>query len=222
MNRIFTTVVFDMDGVMIDSEPMQLAAYNVALTPLGVSLNKEDFIRWCVGRKSHENFTFLRDRFNLTESLENLLVAKDAAYQSILRANIHPMPGLFALLDHLTKARYLLAVASSSRLPDIEIVLNGLGIHHRFHAVVSGQEVAHGKPAPDIFLESARRLGVAAADCAVLEDSEVGVEAALCAGMFCIAIPNHFTTSQDFSRAHARIHNLSDALLFISDKLNPI
>lgn len=220
MNRMINAVVFDMDGVMIDSEPMQFAAYSFALTPLGVSLKKEDFIRWCVGRKSYENFTFLRDYFGLTESVESLLAAKDTAYQSILCANLHPMPGLFALLDYLSEARSLLAVASSSRLHDIEIVLRGLGISHRFHVVVSGQEVAHGKPAPDIFLEAAHRLEVAAADCAVLEDTQAGVEAAVHAGMFCIAIPNHFTTSQDFSHAHARVHDLSEVSFFISGKLS--
>ena len=114
MKKVSRTVIFDMDGVIIDSEPMQLAAYNVVLGSHAVQLSEEDFIRWCVGRRSPDIVAFLRNHFQLPESVEYLLSAKSTAYASILRENIRPMPGLLPLLDHLTSSGYRLAVASSS------------------------------------------------------------------------------------------------------------
>jgi beta-phosphoglucomutase family hydrolase len=208
MRDLISVVIFDMDGVIIDSEPMQLSAYNKVLEDYGVRLSEEDFIRWCVGHKGYDIVTFLRNYFNLSESVENLLSAKNTAYLSLLRQNIHLMPGLLPLLDHLIKFGYRLAVASSSSVSDIEEVLAGLGIREKFQTVVSAEEVSKGKPAPDIFLETARRLDVTPDKCAVLEDSQSGVEAAALAGMYCIAVPNRFTAFQDFSRANVRVPDL--------------
>jgi HAD superfamily hydrolase (TIGR01509 family) len=213
------TVIMDMDGVMIDSEPMQLAAYNIVLAPHGIALSEADFINWCVGRKSRENFAFLRERFSLPESVDELLAAKDTSYSAILRDNMHPMPGLLALLERLTAARYLLAVASSSRRADIEAVLGGLSVQTYFREAVSGEEVARGKPEPDIFLEAARRLGVSPGTCVVLEDTQTGVEAATRAGMRCVAVPNRFTAQQDFSRANACVPNLDGVTLQLLDRV---
>ena len=208
MKKVSRTVIFDMDGVIIDSEPMQLAAYNVVLGSHGVQLSEEDFIRWCVGRRSPDIVAFLRKHFQLPESVEHLLSAKSTAYASILRENIRPMPGLLPLLDHLTSSGYRLAVASSSSVADIEEILAGLGVRKQFQIIVSGEEVSNGKPAPDIFLEAAHRLGVPPEECVVIEDSQSGVEAAVQAGMYCIAVPNRFTAAHDFSRAHRRVPNL--------------
>lgn len=142
-----------MDGVLIDSEPMQLAAYNAVLESYAVQLSEEEFMRWCVGRRSYDIVVFLREHFQLSESVEQLLAAKNTAYASILRENIRPMPGLHPLLDHLTSSGYRLAVASSSSIADIEEILAGLRVREQFQIIVSGEEVSNGKPAPDIFLE---------------------------------------------------------------------
>jgi beta-phosphoglucomutase family hydrolase len=208
MKKGSRTIIFDMDGVLIDSEPMQLAAYNAVLESYAVQLSEEEFMRWCVGRRSYDIVAFLREHFELSESVEQLLAAKNAAYASILRENIRPMPGLLPLLDHLTSSGYRLAVASSSSIADIEEVLAGLRVREHFEIIVSGEEVSNGKPAPDIFFEAARRLAVPPDECVVIEDSQRGVEAAVQAGMYCIAVPNRFTAAQDFSRAHRRVPDL--------------
>jgi beta-phosphoglucomutase family hydrolase len=208
MKKGSRAVIFDMDGVLIDSEPMQLAAYNVVLGSYAVQLSEEDFMRWCVGRRSPDIVAFLRKHFQLPESVDHLLSAKSRAYASLLRENMRPTPGLLPLLDHLARWGYRLAVASSSSVADIEEILAGLGVRKHFQSIVSGEEVSHGKPAPDIFLEAAQRLTVPPEECVVIEDSQNGVEAAVQAGMYCIAVPNRFTAAQDFSRAHMRVPDL--------------
>src|SRR4029077_3110202 len=174
MDKTCAAVIFDMDGVIIDSEPIQLAAYNQVLQPWHLQLSEADFIHWCVGRKARDNFAFLRKKFQLATSVEDLLSAKDEVYQALLRHRIVPMPGLLTLLKTLTRLRCPLAVASSSRLPDIELVLQRLDIQQLLTAIVSGQEVPSGNPAPDIFLEAARRLQVSPEQCAVFEDTQTG------------------------------------------------
>jgi beta-phosphoglucomutase family hydrolase len=208
MKKVSRTIIFDMDGVLIDSEPMQLAAYNDVLGSYAVQLSEKEFMHWCVGRRSYDIAAFLREYFKLSESVEQLLAAKNTAYASILRENIRPMPGLLPLLDHLTSSGYRLAVASSSSIADIEEILAGLRVREQFQIIVSGEEVSNGKPAPDIFLEAAHRLAVPPDECVVIEDSQKGVEAAVQAGMYCIAVPNRFTAAQDFSRAHMRVPDL--------------
>lgn len=208
MKKVSRTIIFDMDGVLIDSEPMQLAAYNAVLASYAVQLSEEEFMRWCVGRRSYDIVASLREHFELSESVEKLLAAKNTAYASILRENIRPMPGLLPLLDHLTSFAYRLAVASSSSIADIEEILAGLRVRQHFQLIVSGEEVPNGKPAPDIFLEAAHRLAVPPGECVVIEDSQKGVEAAVQAGMYCIAVPNRFTAAQDFSRAQMRVPDL--------------
>lgn len=202
------TVIFDMDGVLIDSQPMQLAAYNVVLGSYAVHLSEEEFMRWYVGRRSSDIVAFLREHFQLPESVEQLLAAKNTAYASLVRENMRPMPGLLPLLDHLTSSASRLAVASSSSVADIEEILAGLRIRQHFQFIVSGEEVPNGKPAPDSFLEAAHRLAVPPDECVVIEDSQKGVEAAVRAGMYCIAVPNRFTAAHDFSRAHMRVPDL--------------
>ncbi len=203
-------VIFDMDGVIIDSEPMQVKAYNKILKTYGVEVTEEEFIANYVGRKGTDILARLREIYQIPVNIDELLAAKNAAYLTILRKNIRPMPGLLELLDYLVPSRFRLGVASSSSLSDIEEVLKGIGIHERFTAIASGEEVLHGKPAPDIFLEAARRLSANPQACAVLEDTQIGVQAAVNAGMYCVAVPNRFTVGQDFSQAQARVENLQE------------
>jgi HAD superfamily hydrolase (TIGR01509 family) len=111
------------------------------------------------------------------------------------------MPGLYETIDAARAAGLKIALGSSSVLDDIEIILSALRLTGAFDAIVAGDQVAHGKPAPDIFLEAARRLEVEPARCLVLEDTAHGVIAAKAAGMLCVAVPGHFTQHQDFSNA---------------------
>jgi HAD superfamily hydrolase (TIGR01509 family) len=140
------------------------------------------------------------DRQGLTFDPHALRMRKSQHYLNLLESSLRPMDGALELLDFL-HGKFRIALASSSYRDAIEGVLAGLEIASYFEVIVSGLDVAQVKPAPDIFLLTARVLRVDPTECLVFEDAEKGVIAAHRAGMRCIAVPNDFTRHHDFSKA---------------------
>lgn len=133
----------------------------------------------------------------------------------IFADNFVPMPGLIPLVNSLSENGYTLAVASSSIRPKIDIVLNKLDLIEKFRIIVSGEEIKHGKPAPDIFLRAAEKTGIEPVRSLVLEDATNGVLAAKAAGMFVIGVHNRFTyerlgLKQDLSKADLEAGSLEE------------
>jgi len=181
-------VIFDMDGVIVDSEPRHERAFLEVARELGyenVGLRFADYI----GRSDKELWIDFVARHNPKQSLEELLVMKRQRMIEIIRCEQPLFEGLVPLVQRLADC-YRLAVASGSERAVIDEVLNLEGLRHFFAVVVSGSEVSRGKPAPDIFLRTAELLGVIPKECCVIEDSKPGVAAALAAGMQVIAITN--------------------------------
>jgi len=205
----YAGIIFDMDGLMIDSEPLQLKAVNEALKPLGIFVNETDFIDM-VGKKSIENFSWLKDKYGFAEPPESLEQKKNRAYLSIIQRELKPMPGLFQAIESCKRKGLELAIASSSVREDIDIVLKILGLANTFGVVASGDEVKKGKPDPEIFLKAAEKMEKDPSCLIVLEDTGFGVDAAKAAGMYCIAIPNGFTLHHDFSKADMVLNSLLD------------
>lgn len=207
-------VVFDMDGLMIDSEPLQYIAVNKALEPLGITVNEDDF-SGMVGRKSIENFSLLKKRYGFKETPETLEQRKIIAYHQIILTDLRPMPGLFNVLQMCRENGLILALASSSIRQDIDIVLKRLGLLATFSIIASGDQVQQGKPNPAIFLKVLEQTTIRAESFVVLEDTAHGVNAARAAGMSCIAIPNRYTLNQDFSQADRVMASLEELTLDI-------
>lgn len=207
--KIIQAIIFDMDGLMIETEHLQSQAYEQVLRSYGVNpeFNNEGVVHR-VGISGVDNFIFLKQKYNIDESIEVLLDKKQTIYRAILSNNIVPKPGLLALIETMKNAGLKLAVASSSSLEDIMFVLKHIGITDAFEVVVSGENVTRHKPAPDIFIEAARRLNINPENCVVLEDSQSGVEAANAAHMKVIAVPNRYTKSQDFKSADMVVTSL--------------
>lgn len=181
-------VIFDMDGVIVDSEPRHERAFFEVLRELGyekLDLKFADYI----GRSDKELWIDFVARHKPKEPLEKLLAMKRRRVIEIIRHEQPLFDGLVPLVRKLAD-RYRLAVASGSEHAVIEEVLNLEGLRQFFPVVVSGSEVARGKPAPDIFLRTAESLSMLPKDCCVIEDSKPGVAAALAAGMQVIAITN--------------------------------
>jgi len=195
---MITTVIFDLDGLLADTEPLHCQAYQLALREHGIHLTETEYGEHWVrcGRGIHEWI----DEHGHELDPGALRVRKAGHYQELLRSSLRPMNGAEALLNRLS-GKMRIGLASSSYRDAVDGVIYGLGISQFFEAVVSGLDVARVKPAPDIFLETAKRLGVAPAQCAVLEDAEKGVIAAHAAGMICVAVPNVYTRDHDFSKA---------------------
>ncbi len=181
-------VVFDLDGVIVDTEQVW--------DEVREELVHEGGGRWSpsaqaamMGMSSTEWSRYMRDELGLADSPEQI---NDEVVRRMLvryRKNLPLIDGAVAAVERLA-AELRLAVASSSNRPLIEAVLEQAGIAERFETTVSSEEVARGKPAPDVYLEAARRLGVEATRCTAVEDSSNGLRAAAAAGMRVVALPN--------------------------------
>lgn len=193
-------VIFDMDGILVDSEPLHLRATQTALGERGQSYTERDN-RAFFGATDAELFRILRILFDLETPTEALVAAKLDRLVALIHAEARPLPGVTVIPPRLAAAGLPLALASASSRRVIRAVLDSIGLGTVFRAVVSGDEVARGKPAPDGFLMAARRLAVEPERCLVVEDSRNGVLAGKAAGMTVAAIPCAATSHEDFSAA---------------------
>jgi HAD superfamily hydrolase (TIGR01509 family) len=200
-----------MDGVLADSEPVHQHVIRVMLAEYGVDwdISRGDPT---VGLRSLDGFEVICARHPLPHDARQLDALYTARVLPVLRNQLRPLPGVPEVPRALAARGLRLAVGSSSNPEVIETTLTALGVHELFEAVVSGAEVARGKPAPDVFVEAAKRLGVPPGACLVIEDSERGVQAARAAGMRCVAIPCSETRHHDFSEATLVLSALPELL----------
>lgn len=196
------SLVFDMDGVIIDSEPLHFSVEAEMLRDLGVEV-ENDVLHGFVGIGSRDMWTDLRNRYRLSETAEELSGRELEAYGRLLavRNDIAAIPGIPSLVDRLKSAGWGVAVASSSRPDHIDRVLNLTGLAEKMDAVVSGYELPDGKPHPEIYQKTCRILGIDPARAAALEDARSGVVSAKAAGLTAIAYRNPASGSQDLSAA---------------------
>lgn len=206
-----------MDGTMIDSEILHYQAYKDVLAELGIDFIMENYLPY-FGAKDENVCTDLVKKFNLLIENKKLLENKNNTFNNKYMSKIVPQKGLFELLRKLKENNYPLAIASSSQLHDIEMVLAKLNIKDYFKAIVSAELVEYGKPAPDIFLLAAQKLNIMPKNCLVLEDSLRGVQAAKSAGMTCYAIPTNWSKSEDFSNANKILDSLNDVYAYLKNE----
>ncbi|UYQ60778.1 HAD family hydrolase [Streptomyces peucetius] len=191
------SVIFDLDGTLVDSEPNYFEAGRRVLAAHGVlDFDWDEHTRF-IGIGTRETLEILRARYALDAPLDELLAAKNRAYLELASTSTAVFPEMRAFVERLSEAGVPMAVASGSSRAAIEAVLAGTGLADRIPVTVSAEEVGRGKPEPDVFLEAARRLGAAPHDCVVLEDAPPGAAAARAAGMRCIAVPYVEATAGD-------------------------
>ena len=189
-------VVFDLDGVIIDSEHVWDDVRQQLAEERGGRWH-EEASRDMMGMSSPEWSRYMHDVIGLRESPEEINAEVVRRMEEIYRTSLPLIPGAAEAVERLA-ARWPLGLASSSNRELIDFVLDVSGLGRLFQATVSSEEVPRGKPAPDVFLEAARRLAVSPERCAAVEDSENGIRSAKAAGMRTIAIPNPgFPPAQD-------------------------
>ena len=181
-------VVFDLDGVLIDSEHVWDEARQSLAEERGGRWS-ENASRDMMGMSSLEWSRYMRDEVGIAEAPEEISAEVVRRLERIYRDELPLMEGAVEAVERLA-ARWPLGLASSSNRELIDLVLELSGLARFFAATVSSEEVARGKPAPDVYMEAARRLGVRPEECAAVEDSENGILAAKAAGMRVLAIPN--------------------------------
>ena len=198
-----------MDGVLADSEPLYHLSLNQVLQAHGHSLTDEDN-RIILGTTVNFTWQTLKDRFRLDGEIEDWIGVYDEVLLKNLKENIEPSPGLYELLDCLDARGLAFGLASSSQANWVDVILTILGVKERFRVVMSGDMVTNGKPAPEIYLTAAGKLGVEPSRCLVFEDSPHGIQAGKAAGMTVVAVLTEMTRDLDLSLADRKIESLSD------------
>ena len=205
-------LIFDMDGVIIDSEPIHFRAFRQFFQSIGIEYTPQENALY-LGRRDIEISAILIEKFNLSYTPEELTEKKETIFAELIRQEALPRPGLMDTLEEATGLNLPIAVASSATMPSIKLIVDALKIGRYFHNLSSGDEVKSGKPAPDVFLLAASRMQVHPSNCLVIEDTEAGVEAAKRAGMRVVAIPCEATRHQTHDEADMRVGSLSELKL---------
>jgi HAD superfamily hydrolase (TIGR01509 family) len=206
-------VIFDFDETIIDLERQQTAAHRALCRDLGAEYDAmPESFRVGSGRRIIDDIREMKAHFGWEAPEEELFARRQAHFDDVCaRADLRAMAGVEDVIRALRQRGVPLAIASSAVRASIEAILVRLGLRDAFSLIVDGSEVARGKPVPEAYLVTARRMGVAPAECVVFEDSHVGVVAAKRAGMFCIAVRNpHALERQDLSAADVVVDSMLD------------
>jgi pseudouridine-5'-monophosphatase len=204
-------VIFDLDGLLVDSEPLQLRAWEQSLARFGVVLSDE-VLAQMYGRRLHDAAVAVVDAFALPTTPEALALERDALFLSQVPGAVPAMPGARELVEALRSREISIALATSGHRRYADLALASAGLVGLFEVEITGEMVERGKPEPDTFLLAAERLAVPTNHCLVLEDSPNGLEAAKRAGMRCIVIPLPDMRKTSFEGADAILGSLRDVL----------
>jgi len=186
MSKTIRAVIWDLDGVIIDSAEEHRQAWQRLAREEGISFTDADF--WATFGKRNDDIITLIWGEKAAGRLQALADRKEEYFRALIRKTAAPLPGSIELLRGLHEAGFAQALASSAPVENIKLISDVLGLGRYLTALVSGETVPRGKPAPDIFLKAAEELGMEAGDCMVIEDAVAGVQAAHAAGMRCIAV----------------------------------
>ena len=202
--------IFDMDGVIVDSEPLHSRVKLETFAHFGLPFDERDLVRY-MGRTSRDIFSDALRRAGRSDlTAEALADYKHAHYLEVIeRDGIETIPGSLALIERLHAAGVPLALATSSWRRVVDTVLSALQLEDVFASVISGTELPASKPDPAIYEKSAEALGASPAACVVLEDTAAGVLAAKRAGMYCIGFRSPHSGAQDLSRADAIVDDFN-------------
>lgn len=205
-------VVFDLDGLMFDTEALFARVAGELLAARGKAFTPE-IMRAMIGRRAAEAYPALRAMAGLEESADDLLAETRARFAALMDTAVHPTPGLFALLAHLAERSLPMAVATSSRREYAEKLLRSHGVFDRLAFLLASEDVTRGKPDPEVYRKAATRLGLPPSSVLVLEDSPPGLAAAVAAGAFAVGVPHEQSPAEGLGAAHLIVPRLDDPAL---------
>jgi len=206
-------VIFDCDGVLVDTEEIYFEMNRAFIRERGGDFDLKYYERF-IGLSSDLMWGELKDKFNLAESVAELIaLEKEQKSKALADAPLKPIPGVAEFMTKLTEMGIAMSVASSGRRDNVYTILSKIALKDSFRAIVTGEDIMRGKPAPDIFLKAAALSNIPPAESMVIEDSRNGTLGAKAAGMRCIGYVNPQSGNQDLSKADLRIASFHDPAL---------
>ncbi len=205
------TVIFDMDGVIVDTEPVHKHAYYQHFKLLGIEVSEEIFATF-TGNSTKNVFEKIKDHFGVIEDTTTLVEKKRSLFNAAfdIKEDLFLLEGVENLIKQLHKNGIQLILASSSSKVTISRVFNRFNLHPYFSHIISGEDFQQSKPNPAIFLESVRLSNSKKENCIVIEDSTNGIKAAHAAGIFCVGYRSINSKKQDYSLANVVIDNFEE------------
>ena len=212
-------VLFDMDGLIVDTEPIHFKAFKAMMHEYGHEL-PESLMAKLVGYPESDNIRDLKQIYKMDAPPEEMASRRYGLFMQFIRVDPIPVfPHFWEFSEEVGRRGIERAVVSSSTAEQVEVILQRLFENHPekglpasyFDAIVTGDDVANNKPHPDIYLAAARALGVPPAECLALEDTPAGTQAAAAAGMRVLAVPNDYSRGLEFPGAAAAIRSLAEA-----------
>jgi len=200
-------VIFDFDGVICDTEPLHIKSWQILFALKGIDVTESELLAG-IGVTDLNLLDGIFARRGMQESPAEWQLEKRSIYLDLLQGSVRTFPGALELVRALSR-NWPMAIASSAWRAAIDIVTRRLDIGEHFRVIVGKEDVTAHKPAPEVFLTAASRLGVHPPDCAVIEDSPTGLQAAKAAGMRRVAVTNSFPAAE-LEDAHLIVHSLEE------------
>jgi HAD superfamily hydrolase (TIGR01509 family) len=202
-------VIFDLDGVIADSEPLSGKSTDMVLERHGIKLTPAEKLE-AFGRRSPDIFRDALSKRNINADVDGMVRLKDRLLLGMIKKSLKSVPGSLEAVKRLKEGGLRVALATSSHEEKMRMELRELGITGLFGVTVNGSEVERGKPDPEMFLKAAEKLGVKPRECAVIEDSTFGVQAAKAAGMLAVGFRSPNSPGQDLSSADIVVDDLRE------------
>lgn len=220
MTSKLKAVIFDMDGVIVDSEPIHSRSLELlALQYNAIPIYYKNGLMHKVGLSNDKSSIAFMKKHNINDSLESFRQKRRKIFADLLQQKLSPMPGILKLIRVVKSNNFKIGLASNRFLEHVSIIINNLNIEKYFDTVVTKNDKLAVKPAPDIYLKTAQDLHVNPTLCIAIEDSETGIISAKRAHMKVIAVPNRYTQDQDLSKADRVFKSLSDITIKVLNNL---
>lgn len=205
------TVIFDMDGVIVDTEPVHHYAYNQHFKQLNITVSPELYASF-TGFSTKNTFEKLKAEFHIEHDIESLIETKRNLFNDAFdhKEDLHLLDGVQDLIKELHAKGMQLVLASSSAIVTINRVFNRFGLHKYFTHIVSGEDFPQSKPHPAIFIKAAELAQTPVENCIVVEDSTNGIRAVKAAGIYCIGYDSLHSKLQDYSEADQVIRHFKE------------